>query len=138
MANTSSPVLIQRWQEAKSEMDRSRQSADDVMERVKLIDGTPVFKKVGKAWFADTRSSKITAVGYALACGFQAENGGSVTHQMVAMFSLAADVDRVTKMAKRDVVAITAGFEEGSAEEAAQKKLGDRYPTIQKAILSFF
>jgi hypothetical protein len=41
------PLLIQRWQEAKAIMLRSGVSSDDVMERVKLIDGTPVFKRRG-------------------------------------------------------------------------------------------
>jgi hypothetical protein len=57
---------------------------------------------------------------------------------MVAMFSLAADVDRAGRMSKKDIANITAGFEDGLAEDKAQKKLGDKYPNIQKAILSFF
>lgn len=133
----ASPILIKTWQEAKALMLRDGPSSDDTMARVTLSDGTKVFRQLRSGrWIANDHP--LVHVGNDIGAHFVGENGGYVSYQMTAMFALAADADRASKINKGDVYNITAGFEDGSAEAKGQKKLGKKYPEIQKAILSFF
>jgi hypothetical protein len=132
---------ISRWQDIRMEIPHNKPASDDVMARVKTANGEAVFFKKDGEWTANTKNRAVK-IGYSLAQHFAGENGGLATHQRVAIFSLAADVDIVTvrgaKITQKEVEILTAGYEDGSDEDNAQKKLGERFPVITKAILSFF
>jgi hypothetical protein len=148
--DSKGPGRMTTWQDAQKAIPRMGPAGDDVMNSAILSDGTPIFavkkSRIGPSgsnrshhqWFANASASKIVRTAYDLCNGFVGENGGPVTHQMVAMFSYAVEADNAAGMPKKDIEMMTAGFEEGSREDKAQKKLGAKYPNVQAAILSFF
>lgn len=129
--------FVQSWQEAKATMPRSGTSSDDLMSRIRLADGSNVFKQVrGGRWIHTDHPTVIN--GYALVQSFRAENGGPTTFQMVAMLALAVDADKATAITAGEISTLTAGYEEDTNEWWRQQELGTKYPTIRAAILSFF
>jgi hypothetical protein len=128
------------WEDAKRLIGRDGPADDATMGKMILSTGEPIFDydKKEDAWYANASKSKTVRTAYDLAGMFTGENGGPITHQMVAMFSYAVDADKAVGMPTEDKELITGGFEDISPEAKAQKQLGKKYPNIQAAILSFF